>query len=81
MSFFTYILKSLKDHKYYYGHCTDLEKRLNDHNKGKTRSTKSRRPFVIHHFESFSTKSEAAKREYFFKSIEGYNFLKSKGII
>jgi hypothetical protein len=47
----------------------------------KTRSAKYRRPFVIHYYESFETKSEAAKRKYFFKSIAGYNYLKSNGII
>ena len=81
MPFFAYILKSLKDQKYYYGHCANLDTRVSNHNSGKTRSTKSRRPFVIHYYESFETKSEAAKREYFFKSIAGYNYLKSNRII
>ena len=65
----------------YYGHCINLEKRLKEHNTGKVRSTKSRRPFIIHYYETYSTKSEAAKREYFFKTVEGYKFLKSSGII
>ncbi len=76
--FWTYILKSLKDGKYYYGHASDLESRLMEHNKGRVKSTKSRRPFIIHYFENFDTKSEAAKRELFFKSINGYIFLKKK---
>ncbi len=37
--------------------------------------------FLGHYYESFETKSEAAKREYFFKSIAGYNYLKSNRII
>jgi len=79
--FYAYILKSLKDGGYYYGHCENLDKRLKNHNAGKVRSTKARRPFEIHHSEKYSTKTEAAKREYFFKSIERYNHLKSLGII
>lgn len=79
--FFTYILKNGIDQTYYYGHTKDLEKRLKDHNKGKVRSTKSKRPWQIHYFEEFETKSEAYKRELFFKSIDGYNFLKEKNII
>ena len=79
--FYAYILKSIKDGGYYYGHCENLEKRLTNHNQGKVRSTKSRRPFIIHYSEQFLTKTEAAKREFFFKTIEGYRFLKSQGII
>lgn len=79
--FVTYILVSEKDGSYYYGHTKDLEKRLKSHNKGKVRSTKSKRPWKIHFTEEFQTKSEAYKREMFFKSIDGYNFLRNSGII
>ena len=79
--FYTYILKSLKDNKFYYGHTEDIENRITEHNRGKVRSTKGRRPFILHYYETFETKSEAAKRELFFKSIDGYLYLKNKGII
>jgi putative endonuclease len=79
--YYTYILKSLKDDKYYYGHTGDLNLRLQEHNNGKVRATKGRRPFIMHHFETFDTKSEAVKREMFFKSIDGYIFLKQEKII
>jgi putative endonuclease len=45
------------------------------------RATKGRRPFIAHYFEEFSTRSEAYNREKFFKTIDGYNWLKEKGII
>jgi len=76
-----YILRSLKDNRYYYGSTEDLEKRLKYHNSGKVRSTKSRRPLVLHYCEEFSTKTEAAKRELFFKSVPGNIWLKAHGII
>jgi putative endonuclease len=79
--YFAYILRSLKDNRYYYGSCEDLEKRLFTHNAGKVRSTKSRIPFVIHYHEKHATRSEAQKREYFFKSIDGYNWLKVNKVI
>jgi putative endonuclease len=79
--FFAYILKSLKDGRFYYGHTSDIEIRLLDHNNGKVKSTKGRRPFLVHYYESFETKSEAVKRELFFKSIDGYLFLKENNII
>ena len=78
--FFVYILKSLKDCKYYYGSTQDLEKRVFRHNQGRVNSTKSRRPLVLHYSEQFETKLEAVKREYFFKSIDGYLWLKDQKI-
>ena len=79
--FFAYILQSDIDQTYYYGHSKNLEVRLKSHNQGKVRSTKGKRPWKIHYFEKFETKSEAYKREMFFKSIDGYRYLKNKGII
>ena len=65
----------------YYGHTADLNVRLGVHNNGKVKSTKSRIPFMVHYYETFETKAEAAKRETFFKSINGYIFLKENKII
>ncbi|MDQ0969316.1 putative GIY-YIG superfamily endonuclease [Flavobacterium sp. W4I14] len=45
--FYSYILKSEKDGKYYYGSTENLEIRLIKHNRGDVKSTKARRPF--HH--------------------------------
>ena len=81
MNFYSYILKSSKDGKYYYGSTKNIESRLKKHNNGEVRSTKSRIPLTLHFFETFSTRSEAYKREQFYKSIEGYNWLKSMQII
>jgi len=79
--YYTYILKSLKTGTYYYGHTADLTTRLNQHNEGLVRSTKSKRIWIIHYFEKFKNKSDAIKRELFFKSIDGYNWLRDEGII
>ena len=78
--FFVYILKSQKDEGFYFGYTSDIETRLNFHNEGLVKSTKGRRPFVLHYFEKFESKSQALKREIFFKSIDGYNWLKDNGI-
>jgi putative endonuclease len=80
MGFFTYILKSEKDGKYYYGSCENIEIRLCEHNEGKVKATKFRRPFFLHYFEEFETRSEAYRRELFFKSIDGYKWLKEQKI-
>ena len=76
-----YILRSLKVSKYYYGSSSNFNVRLKSHNYGRVKSTKSRRPLVLHYKEEYKTKSEAVKRERFFKSIDGYLWLKEKKII
>jgi putative endonuclease len=79
--YYSYILKSLKDGRYYYGSTEDVEKRLIKHNSGQVRATKGRRPFIIHFVEEHDSRSSAYKRELFYKSIDGYNYLKEKQII
>ncbi len=81
MSFFTYILKSMKDGGYYYGHTNNLEGRLKRHNNKQVKSTKYRVPLILHYFEEFETKSEAYRQEMFFKSAEGKVYLRNKGVI
>jgi len=81
MSYFSYILYSLKDGIHYYGSTSNLEKRLKDHNAGKSKFTKGHRPWEIIYFEEFASHSEAIKREMFYKSIDGNIWLKSKRII
>jgi len=66
-----YIIKSLKTEKYYTGHSENLDKRLETHNLGQVRSTKSGVPWEIIYTEKYSTKSEAFKRELEIKKYKG----------
>jgi len=79
--FIAYILRSEKDNTYYYGSTNDLTNRIKYHNSGKVRYTKGHLPYKFHYSESFETRSEAMARERFFKSIDGYNWLKKEKII
>ncbi|QNN41359.1 GIY-YIG nuclease family protein [Pedobacter roseus] len=79
--FYSYILKSEKDGKYYYGSTENLEIRLIKHNRGDVKSTKARRPLTIHFFEEFNSRSEAFKREQYYKTVNGYIYLKQNKII
>ena len=81
LTFYVYILQSLKDYHFYYGSTSNLDERLVYHNKGKVRATKSRIPWRIHYYETFSTRKEAIQRELFFKSRAGYRWLKSQDFI
>ena len=37
--------------------------RLDEHNKGKTKSTKSRTPFILVYYEAYKSKTDCRKRE------------------
>lgn len=71
MNYFVYILKSLKDNNHYIGVSCDVEKRLKQHNSGKTKSTKSRRPFNLIYKEKYDSFKDAREREKFLKSYSG----------
>ncbi|PJE67767.1 excinuclease ABC subunit C [Candidatus Shapirobacteria bacterium CG10_big_fil_rev_8_21_14_0_10_40_9] len=77
--YWVYILKSLKDQKYYIGQTNNLEHRLAQHNSGKVRATKHRTPFVLVYKEKCYSTEEAIKREKFLKTHKGYNYLKRLG--
>ena len=79
--FYTYILQSENDRRYYYGSTSDFNNRLKSHNYGKVRSTKHRRPLKLIYLEEFPTKKETIQREFFFKSKAGYAWLKNQEII
>ncbi|MGE5357242.1 MAG: GIY-YIG nuclease family protein [Deltaproteobacteria bacterium] len=76
--YFFYVLYSLKDHRLYKGVTMDVNKRLEEHNSGRTKSTKSRRPFVLLYFEEYPEKTLALKRENWAKTLDGGSQLKLK---
>ena len=76
MPHFVYILKSIRDNKYYIGESSDVTARLLFHNSGKQRSTKNRTPFIIILVEQFENREMALKREKQIKSWKGGNAFK-----
>ena len=76
MNYYVYILKSLKDGKYYIGSSANVEARIDYHNSGRQRSTKHRIPFILIFQEEFNSKSAAEKRERLIKSFKGGNAFK-----
>jgi len=65
---YLYILQSIKDGGYYVGVSKDVNKRLRQHNDGKSRSTVAKRPWRVVLVEAYKTPSEAYLRERFIKS-------------
>jgi putative endonuclease len=76
MEYFVYILESEIDGRLYKGQTSDIEKRLTEHNSGKTKSTKGYKPWKLVYFDSYETRDEALLREKYFKTGSGREFLK-----
>jgi putative endonuclease len=74
---FVYALRSLKDKNLYIGISRNPEKRVETHNRGKTETTKNRRPFVLIHKESYNSLQEAREKEKYYKSGTGREVLKN----
>jgi len=74
--FIVYAIKSLVDNRLYVGFTNSFERRIKEHNDGKTRSTKAYRPWVVVFTEMVTCREEARKREKFLKSGCGKEFLK-----
>ena len=74
MKFKVYILQSEKDVTYYIGYTTDLNRRLTEHNSGKSIYTSGKIPWEVVYYEIFPTKTEALKREKFLKKQRNRTF-------
>jgi len=74
---YTYILYSAKLNRYYVGACTNLERRMHEHNIGHSKYTSTGIPWIIKHIETFETLAEAKKRELSIKRMKSRKFIES----
>ena len=63
MSYYLYILESLKDQTYYVGSTNNLKARVERHNQGRVNYTKPKRPWKLVYSEEHPDRSSAARRE------------------
>ena len=68
MKYYVYILQSFKDNTYYVGTTKNIEKRINQHNQGISRSTKGKIPWKLVYNERFNNIKDAYKRERYIKT-------------
>lgn len=59
------------DGKLYTGYSPNLKKRIEKHQKGFVRSTKSRKPTKLIHYEAFIDEKDAKQRELYLKGGNG----------
>ncbi|MFA5972075.1 MAG: GIY-YIG nuclease family protein [Lentimicrobiaceae bacterium] len=73
-----YALSNEINNEVYIGITVDIERRLKEHNSGKSRYTKAYRPWKVFYFEVCDDYSAARKREVYFKTTSGRRELKGK---
>ena len=76
--FYTYVLRSKRDGKFYTGYTCDLENRMEKHNRGQIESTKMRKPFELIYFEACLDEKDAIRREKYLKTSWGKRYIKSR---
>lgn len=73
--FYVYVLESLKDKDRYIGYTNNLKRRLEEHKKGLSFSTKFRLQFKLIYFEGCLNQEDAKRRENYLKTTQGRRFL------
>ena len=76
--YYTYVLRSDKDGKFYTGYTSNLKGRFEAHCRGKVSSTRERRPLHLVYYEACTDKKDADHREKYLKTHHGKMFLKNR---
>jgi putative endonuclease len=74
--YYVYVLRNEFSRRHYIGSTNNLHRRLEEHNRGHTRSTKSSGKWEIVYTEQFQDEIEARRRELKIKSYKGGNAFK-----
>lgn len=72
---FVYILQSISNEKLYTGACTNIDKRVFEHNHGKTKSTKNKGPWILKFKQEYKSLQEAKSIEHKLKKLKRKDYL------
>ena len=77
VKYYTYAIRSLKRKYIYVGITDNPERRIIQHNQGRSKTTKPYEPFELILLEEYNSKKEAREREKYLKSGCGKEYLKT----
>jgi putative endonuclease len=75
---YVYALSNTINKEIYIGISTDLERRLKEHNQGKSRYTRAYKPWQMFYTEECDSYASARKRELYYKTTTGRRELRKK---
>ena len=76
--YYTYVLLSEKDGRFYVGFTKNLKLRFEEHKKSQVESTRDRRPVELVYYEACLSQADATKREKYLKTYHGKAFLRNR---
>lgn len=76
--YYTYVLYSEKDGRWYTGTTRDLRTRYAAHADGRVWSTRSRRPLQLIYYEACRHRDDALRRERYLKTGRGKRYLRQR---
>ncbi|MCK4789990.1 MAG: GIY-YIG nuclease family protein [Desulfobacteraceae bacterium] len=76
--YYTYVLQSEKDGKFYSGFTENLKLRFEQHKKGLVKSTRDRHPLKLVYYEACLDQTDATNREKYIKTYHGKMFIKNR---
>lgn len=76
--YYTYVLLSHKDGRWYTGPTGDLKVRVEEHSRGRVQSTRSRRPLQLAYYEACLVEADARRRERYLKTGRGKMYLRQR---
>lgn len=69
--FYIYVLYNKVKNYIYIGYSENLKQRIEEHNSGYSKSTKSYLPLELVHYEAYKNKKDAKRRETYLKTNKG----------
>lgn len=75
---YVYIIQSIKDESFYTGNTKNLQRRLSEHNRGLTLSTKTKIPYRFVWYCAFIQESKAILFEKYLKTGSGIAFARKR---
>ena len=73
--YYTYILYSETADRFYVGSTGNLERRIEDHKRGKAKYTRQVNNWQLKYFEKYNTRSESYQREQYIKRRKSRDYI------
>ena len=76
--YYTYIIESTANSRWYIGHTNDIDRRLIEHNLDQNKSTKNKGPWMLIFLKQFDTNLEANRFELNLKKLRNKDYIKNE---
>ena len=74
-NYYTYIIESHSNFRWYIGHSNDIERRLTEHNSGQNKSTRGKGPWKLIFLRNFDNNLDANRFELKLKKLRNKKFI------